>query len=204
MSNDSSAATLSVKELVLRAQQGDQICYGKLVDRYWKKLFLFLRHKTNNLEDAEDLTQEAFVKAYQKLHRYRDSYAFSTWLYTIAIRLAYSHHRKHRTTAPLPEAVEDHQPNILDNLIRNEQGNILWDSARRLPAGQYDILWLRYAENLDMAEISKAVGKTKIHVRVMLHRARRGLSQLLEDVEDQSRDHKKNESIKSSRFSLQD
>ncbi|MBN1437750.1 MAG: RNA polymerase sigma factor [Sedimentisphaerales bacterium] len=204
MFNEESVGALSVHELVRRAQQGDKACYGELVKRYWKKLFLFLRQKTNSMEDAEDLTQETFIKAYRNLHRYRESYAFSTWLYTIAIRLAYSQHRKNRASAALPDAVEDKQPNAVQKLIRNEQGSILWDNARKLPGYQYDVLWLRYAESLDMDEISRALGKSKIHVRVILHRARKGLSKLLDNVEDKTVDYRDEEDTESSRFSLKD
>ena len=72
-------------ELVRRACGGCTASFDKLVERYWKSLYSFLYRKTGNVQDAEDLSQETFVKAFRNLHRYDDSYQFVTWLYSSII-----------------------------------------------------------------------------------------------------------------------
>ncbi|MHC4283244.1 MAG: sigma factor [Planctomycetota bacterium] len=71
---------LSAEELAQRVQKGCRESFAELVERYGIKLFKFLRYKTNNLQDAEDLVQESFARAYQNIHKYRNSWKFSTWL----------------------------------------------------------------------------------------------------------------------------
>jgi len=121
--------------------------------------------------------QDTFAKAYANLHRYDSSWRFSTWLYTIARRLAVSQYR-HSTSAssvePRAEALDSGEPHEL--LARRDARDNLWRLAERLPASQYRALWLRYAEAMPVSQISRALGKSCINVKVLLHRARVNLA----------------------------
>ena len=81
------------EELAARAAEGSRTAFEELVSRYSPRLFHFLRSRSGAGEDVEDLVQETFLKAYRNIGRYDPSRRFSTWLYTIAFRLAISRHR---------------------------------------------------------------------------------------------------------------
>src|SRR4030043_76307 len=99
--------TLSAEELARRSRGGCRAAFAELVERYAAGLFKFLIYKTNSTHDTEDLVQDTFVKAYENIHRYRDCWKFSTWLFTIAARLATSHFRKSRSYQMLEEIESD-------------------------------------------------------------------------------------------------
>jgi len=173
---------LSAEELVFRAKGGSSVCFEELVERFGGRLHHVLMRKTGNAEDAEDLVQETFVKAYQNLHRYEPRYQFSTWLFTIGMRLAISHYRKAKKNPALRmvsevESVEA-GPEALAS--RREESENLWQQARRLPADQYDALWLRYAEELPVKEIAMVMNKSRVNVKVLLYRARMNMMKILE------------------------
>ena len=85
------------EELALEAQAGSRRCFEELTARYSSKLYHFLRPKISNVSDVEDIIQETFYKLYKNIFRYDPKWKFSTWLFTIATRLAYSHFRRSRS-----------------------------------------------------------------------------------------------------------
>jgi RNA polymerase sigma-70 factor (ECF subfamily) len=156
--------------------------FEELVRRYQAKVFHFLRHKTPTVQDAEDLTQQTFIRAYRNLHRYNPAYRFVTWLFTIARRQAASFYRSRR---PLPELSEDdydsRDPSAILSDREGEQD--LWRWAQRtLRDRPFTALWLDIREDMTIREISKAMGLTQTHVKVLLHRARRTLMQSYRDT----------------------
>lgn len=133
-----------------------------------------MRQSTGNLHDAEDLVQETFVKAYQNIQRYRSSFKFSTWLFTIARRLAVSYYRsrqKSRITGR--DSSTDLSPFLTAAEKESRQG--LWALAGSLSENQYQALWLKYAEDMSIKEISRIMGKSQVGVKVLLYRARKNL-----------------------------
>ena len=109
---------LSAEELARRSQQGCRASFAELVERYAVPLRQFLHHQTNHLHDAEDLVQDTFVRAYGNIDRYRSSYKFSTWLFTIARRLASSRFRSLRRPQMVAEAVSaDPEPRVLGRAV---------------------------------------------------------------------------------------
>jgi RNA polymerase sigma-70 factor (ECF subfamily) len=146
------------------------------VSRYQDRVFHFLRLKTGQAQDAEDLTQTTFIAAYRAIHRYKPRHRFVTWLFTIARRQAISFYRGRRPSEALPVDVADartpDQP-----LASREACTQVWSLAREtLPESQVTALWLCYAEDMKQREIARAMGKTVAHVKVLLHRGRRALA----------------------------
>ncbi|UCC39040.1 MAG: RNA polymerase sigma factor [Candidatus Aminicenantes bacterium] len=169
------AKQLSDKELVSEVAAGSQTSFEELVARYSPRLFHFLRHKVSTDEDIEDLIQETFLKAFRNIGRYNPDFKFSTWLYTIAVRLAISSYRSNKTKDMtfVPVSSSPEPPEIV---IQKEESQNIWILARALKKDQYEALWLRYAEDLSVKEIAKVMKKTQVYVRVLLHRARLNLA----------------------------
>ena len=169
---------LSAEELACRAQQGCEPYFAELAERYGVRLFHFLHHKTGNVQDAEDLVQDTFVKAYQNIHRYRCSWKFSTWLFTIARRLASSHYRSLRRSQTVAD-VESGSPEPGEIVTQEEARQNLWAMARGLSSNQYQALWLKYAEDMSIKEIALVMRKSQVNVKVILYRARVNLAERL-------------------------
>jgi len=87
------------RELVARAQQQDVAAYDELVRRYYKKIYALLYNMTSNKEDAEDLIQEVFVKAYSALKRFKGDSSFYTWVYRIAVNRAINYVKRRNKRA---------------------------------------------------------------------------------------------------------
>lgn len=171
MDNPSTDNVLTDEELALRAGAGSRPCFEELVYRYSHRLRLYFRQKIVNEQDIEDLIQETFLKIYRNIHRYDPVYKFSTWLYTAAGRLAISLYRKKREDDTDPEAVST-ADDPHDTMLREEDQNNIWNTAQTLHPDQHQALWLRYVEDMPVKDIAKVMKKTRIHVRVLLHRAR--------------------------------
>ena len=174
-------AVLSAEELALRSQQGCQACFAELVQRYGGGLLTFMQQKTGHLQDAEDLVQDTFLKAYRNIHRYRNSFRFSTWLFTIGTRLASSRYRSRqclkRCWAVRPDGSRQ------DAVASERQSNPpLWALAESLSRNQYEALWLRYAEDMSIKEIARVMGKSQVSVKVLLYRARMNLARRLNEA----------------------
>jgi RNA polymerase sigma-70 factor (ECF subfamily) len=176
----------NVESLVRRAQAGSAEAFGELVARYESPLYNFLLRRTSSAEDAEDVAQEAFVRAWRKIDSYDPRWSFSTWLFTLARRLAASRGRAARSS--LPPA---NDPGALDGvavqadpggeLVRTEERSTLWTIADRvLESEARSALWLRYAEDLTVSEVAEVLGRSSVSVRVMLFRARAKLGKHLE------------------------
>ena len=175
----SDLSTLSDEDLAVQAQAGSVTSFEELVLRHEKRVFHFLCLRTRQTQDAEDLTQRTFIAAYRAIGRYKPRYRFVTWLFTIARRQAISHFRARRPVEPLKaHPVDGRMPDR--GIVAREEWGRLWSLARDvLPENQLAALWLCYAEDLTMKEIAAAMNKTVTHVKVLLHRARKGLAAAL-------------------------
>ncbi len=181
-SRDSNLHDLNCEQLARRCQQGNRAAFALLIERYGAKLLSFLSYRTSNRQDAEDLVQDTFTRAYQNIHQYSGEWKFSTWLFTIARRLASSHYRRRqpRMIANKPAA------SSLDpaGLVAAREGSEnLWALARELPESQFRALWLRYSEDMSIRQIAKVLGKSQNAAKVVLYRARVNLARRLETAD---------------------
>ncbi len=172
---------LSAEELARRSQQGCRASFAELVERYGIRLLRFLRHQTNNLHDAEDLVQDTFIRAYANIDRYRSTYKFSTWLFTIARNLACSRLRRQCRKKPLLKA-RTAEPGPRQKIVQKETRQSLWATAQTLSSNQHQALWLRYAEDMPIREIAKVMCKSQVSVKVTLCRARVRLAETLQNM----------------------
>lgn len=167
------------ERLAERSKAGCFNSFEQLVARHESQIFNFLRQFTRNHHDAEDLTQETFVKAYRNLHRYDSSFSFPTWLFTIARRTAASHFRSAPRFEELPAGEESKEESPAAALESKDERNSIWRLVRTLKPNQAQALWLRYAEGFSIAEIARIMRTNQIHIKVLLHRARCNLSKIL-------------------------
>lgn len=164
------------EELAREARAGSRRSFEELALRYKRRLFVYLRPRLGSDQDAEDMVQETFLKLFRNIESYDPAFRFSTWLYTAANRLAISSYRKKKIAA-VPLNPED-AGGVADPKAgtAGEPGSTeLWDAARTLGGGQFRALWLRYGEDMDVEEIAAALGKSRLAVRLLLHRARTNL-----------------------------
>ena len=170
----------SDEELARQSQAGSLAAFEELVYRYEDRIYGFVANSCRNAADAREVTQDTFVRAFQAIGRFDCQRGFAAWLFTIARRKCIDHHRAAPSLAdePLPELPDDNDPAEL--LARQEERQGLWQMARRrLPEAQFQTLWLRFAEELSVAEIAQVLRKTQTHVKVLLFRARQALAREL-------------------------
>ncbi len=173
-------SALAVPDLVSRGQRGSLACFAELVKRFEGRLYNFLYRRTGSTHDAEDLAQDAFVRAWQRIDQYNPQWQFSTWLFTIAHRLAITHHqrrRRERGTCNDRDIATVERDDPARIVADRDQCDLLWETADRiLNKSQRTVLWLRYAEELSNKEIAAVMGRSQISVRVTLFRAREALA----------------------------
>ncbi len=177
MDRTTTLTEFSDEELALQVAAGSRPSYEELVCRYTPRLFHFLRARIGSDQDTEDLVQETFLKSYRNIGRYDPKWKFSTWIYTVALRLAISHYRSRKPpgTAQEPLSRED---DPADQVIRKQESRNIWSLARGLKRKQFQSLWLRYAEDMSTQEIAEVLSVTPVQVRVLLHRGRTNLAKL--------------------------
>ncbi len=166
----------SDEELAQQAQGGCSASFDELVRRFQVPLLHFLRRRAP--EDAEDLTQDTFVRAYQNIRRYRPAYRFSTWLFTIGRRLSMNHRRRKRPTAdsPVIESAQADGPEPGQQVAEEETRLLLWDLADEvLTERQMTTMSMYYVREMPIEEIAHVVGGRRGAVKTMLFRARKKL-----------------------------
>lgn len=172
-------ARQDVEELVRRAQDGCEASFAALVRMFTGSLYNFVLARGLRPHEAEDVVQETFIRAYRALGRYDARYAFSTWLFTIGRRCAVSHRRARRDAVPLEQVEQDIACAGGDADIDDGPGGIWRRASSLLSPKHYQALWLRYGEDMSVAEISRVMGISRLHARVVLHRARARLAERL-------------------------
>ncbi len=173
-------------ELVRAARAGDSAAFATLVGRYETRLARLVRGMVPE-SDTEDVTQEAFLKAYRKLGNFDGRSSFYTWLYRIAANTAMDWRKKerHRRHAPLPEGPEGEDavpaagagPELATT--RRELARRIDEAIAALPARHHEILVLREIEGLSYEEIAERLGTSRGTVESRLFRARERLRERL-------------------------
>ena len=183
------------KRLVRRAQRGDAQAMRELIDSHRDRLFAFLIRTVRNHHDAEELCQEAFLKAFRALDSFNSEYRFSTWLFTIGYRLCLNQMRRKKdmtgdvdfTTFPSAG------PAVDAATIQSEEARrlkrLIWEAVDELSTAQRATVLLFYRHQQGCAEIAGILELPVATVKSHLHRARAKLKDILEPAlaEDFSR-----------------
>lgn len=177
-------------ELVARARRGDEAAFEQLVLRHQRYAFNLAYRVIGNYAEAEDVTQEAFVRAWRGLPGFRGQARFTTWLYRIVYNLCLNRlprlRRELLQAEPLEEAVVNPAPAPPDVFEVQERLAFLHEELNRLPAKYRLVLTLRYLQDLSYAEIAAALDVPMGTVKTHLHRARRLLTERLRQWEGRS------------------
>jgi RNA polymerase sigma-70 factor (ECF subfamily) len=167
---------------------GDLSAYTYLVDKHKDMAFSVALRIVRNREDAEEIVQDAFVKAYQNMDAFRNKSKFSTWLYRIVFNAAISRTRKKSLeSTDLDSFVIDNYSTdeIKDNINKldsSEQIKLVNKLIDKLPPLEYTLINLYYKEECSIDEISEITGLTDSNVKVKLHRIRKKLYSELQQI----------------------
>jgi RNA polymerase sigma-70 factor (ECF subfamily) len=160
-------------QLISAAKAGSADAFADLVLSYRDRLLRFLLTRCASYADAEDALQDTLINAYRYLHSYDPRWRFSTWLYRIAIRNAQKI-RSHNVVELGDLSDEESDP--LQQCIAASETENLWVCARRLLNDDvFAAMWMRYAEDMSVNDISKALDRSASWTKVNLLRGRRAL-----------------------------
>jgi RNA polymerase sigma-70 factor, ECF subfamily len=178
--------------LVERVRAGDVAAYDQLVHKYERQVFRIAQHITQNREDAEDVMQDAFVKAFEKLDQFQGNSKFYTWLVRIAVNESLMRLRKRRTgrmvsmdeeivteEGSVPRDFADWAPDPEQNYNQAELADILRKTIQGLPPGFRVVFVLRDVDGLSTEETAQALGLSIPAVKSRLLRARLQLRERL-------------------------
>lgn len=185
-------------KLIDRAIQGDDNAYAKLLQRYKRPVYHMVLKMVRNIDDADDLTIEAFAKAFRGLHRFKKDYTFSTWLFRIATNNTIDYIRKKRLNTLSIENtytdddgqsvsidVEDDNNDPQEEAIRAQKAELLLQFVDKLPGKYQKLVRLRYYDELSYEEIAERIDAPLGTVKAQLHRAR----ELMYEMVKNKRDH---------------
>lgn len=171
-----SDALLVEADLVRRCQAGETRAFEEIVRLHTRRIFNFIHHMTRHRQDAEDLTQQTFLKAYHNLGRFDTRRPLINWLLTIARRTALNHFRSAKRWESIPETLSCDDASPADRADTTDETDNLWARARRiLSQREFEILWLRFGEELSTEETARVAGITQTHVKILVFRARKHL-----------------------------
>ncbi|MDF2158995.1 sigma-70 family RNA polymerase sigma factor [Algoriphagus sp. CAU 1675] len=166
-------------------EEKDQQAYATLMKRYKKAVYFMILKMIRDADDAEDLTMEAFAKAFKNLHRFKKDYTFSTWLFRIATNNTIDFIRKKKLkTMSLNNTlsddsgnsvnidVEDDDDNPQDVFIKSQRKEMVRVFVDKLPAKYRKLVQLRYFDELSYEEIAQELDKPLGTVKAQLHRSR--------------------------------
>lgn len=185
------------QELVEASRAGSAEAFGELVKRHQDRLYPTLVRLTGSAEDAQDLLQESFLRAYRKLGRFRGGSSFYTWLYRLAVNLALSHRRRRKGPARLSELWVDRETELdpadlserSDPTLpaeRAERDAMIQAALDALAPDHRAVVVLKEFDGLRYEEIAAILDIPVGTVRSRLHRARKELRDQLSDFLDES------------------
>ncbi len=173
------------RDLTNRARNGDERAFEELVREYQKKLYGFLFRLCGNHDDAAEVTQKTFVKAFFSLKKFRGEALFRTWLYKIALNTFRNHirdegKRKHLSIDGFDPPGEE---KILSSIIQSEERSLVAEAARTLPERQMEALVLRVNEGYPFSEVSRIMGCSVGAAKASYHQAVKKLREYVKRVE---------------------
>jgi len=179
-------------DLVQDAINGNQRAYAELMDRYRDAIYFMLLKMVNNASDAEDLTIEAFGKAFKNIQQYTPNYAFSTWLFKIATNNCIDFIRKKKANiisldqsqdegTSIPVTIQANVPDPEENMIEAQKAKLMREVVEQLKPRYRELVELRYFKQFSYDEIADKMDLPLGTVKAQLFRARELLFNILKN-----------------------
>lgn len=173
------------KQIINKVLKGDSSAFGYFVDTYQDMAITIAYRICSNVQDAEDIVQEAFVKAFHNLHSFRQSSKFSTWFY----RIVYNNAINTTRTAVFNTELVDYQTadmgnaysdiDTIEQMAEAERTQLITQALDNIPKDESLLLSLFYMEENSIKDIQLITGLTESNIKVKLHRARKRLKEML-------------------------
>jgi RNA polymerase sigma-70 factor, ECF subfamily len=183
--------------LVEKALNGDQMAYGGLMEMYRESIYFMMLKMVRSEDDAEDLTIEAFGKAFNRLHQYSPSFAFSTWLFKIASNNAIDFIRKKRIKVTSMDSAYTNDDGVTvgidvsseakdpaEETMHMQKVEMMREIVKKLKPRYRDLIEKRYFEELSYEEIAKDMDLPLGTVKAQLFRARAFLADMMKHTKD--------------------
>lgn len=174
------------RQLIARALRGDQRALRELIDGHKDRLYAFVRRMMRNHHDAEEVVQEAFLRAFASLDSFSTEYRFSTWLFTIGYRLCLNALRRKQSWtgeldfAMVPDRADSVERRTAESDDANHLRSIVWRAVDRLSPPQRATILLFYRHDHSCQDIALVLELPVATVKSHLHRARQRLRELLQ------------------------
>jgi len=176
------------KTYVQKAQSGSRKAFDKLVKKYADLIFYLLYDITGNYDDAQDLTQESFLRAFTHIQKYRGEAKFTTWLYRIAYNVAIDHKRREKKIKPVEWDTIEHKVVLgkigkTDKIHYKEEKLLIEKALNKLTHSQKIAVVLHYYHGFKMREIGEIIDCSEGTARVHLFRALQKMRNHLKDFD---------------------
>ncbi len=180
---------MEVKDAIKKAKKNEQLAFNYLLDTFWNEVYGFQLKRTENENDAEDITIQTFSKAFDKIKTYNEDYKFSTWLITISKNIHIDLVRKRKTSISNRTLGDDEErvyeiidesPTPEDKIIREQNLAKLLRDIKKLKPAYQEVINLRYFQELSYKEISNELKEPMSNVKVKLLRAKKLLSEIIQ------------------------
>lgn len=171
-----------IEDYIQSAKNGKTDDFGKVYDLLIDHIYQFIYWKVRRVEEAEDLTEDVFKKAWLGLSSYKAK-NFCGYMFTIARNSVIDHYRKHKETTSIEKAtIIDETDGPFDRYIKRESGREIIDKLKRLPEFYREVIVLRFIQDLSIEETAAALKKSKISIRVAQFRALKKLKNLFKKI----------------------
>ena len=177
--------SLSDVTIIERVRNGDSAAFELIMRRYNQRMFRIVRSILDDDDEAADVVQEVFVRAYERLHQFEERALFSTWLTRLAINEAGARRRKRQRVCSLDVNGHDHtliaqvRPNT-EGIMRQELNSVLSNAIEQLPDDLRTVFVMRVVEDLDTQDTADCLQLSAANVRTRLHRARMQLRLIID------------------------
>ncbi len=164
---------------------GQSNAFSYIVEKYQDIVFSIALKVLRNRDDAEEMAQESFIKAYKSIHTFKGNAKFSTWLYRITYNTCISEIRKRKMHFSSTEEIEirdETQEINLDGIPEENRAKAIKEAMNQLPEDEYTLILLYYFEEQSVEQISKVTGLSESNTKVKLFRARKKLYTILNDM----------------------
>lgn len=173
----------SEEEIIRRIIGGEKQLFALIVDRYKNKVYGIIRSMGVNHQDSQDIAQEAFVKIYRSLAKYRDEGHFSAWVYKIVVN-AVKDLKRQKKIQPvadeyIPESSHDHTPE--QHVLQKEMQREVYRRLQEIPMKYRIVLLLKYTNDLTYEEIGEITGLNASQIRNAIHRGKQSLKKQIQD-----------------------